>query len=751
MEAVFPKASLAADVPGLCYSSSSSHKYIPRRAVLYVPGNDEKKIKKIPSLNVDCAVLDCEDGVAMNKKIPAAEGVPPPVPLNSRVAPSAATDHQKWGSELWPQSASHGNPAEDGEQRRGRHGEAPHPPTPRHSAHTLHLLPCEVRVNRPAPVGRFFTPAIRQGPDGLEVSLRGRSLRGEEVEVPPGLLGYVMVTEEKSVGKQDFSAGSNKEEQELVETPPPPPEALEWDFDRFIRASTSFSRFTLWGLESIPGPDAKVRAALTWPSLAEAIHKQNEARLRIVKTLEDFDLGPTEKCVRINSVSSGLAEEDLETLLQSRVLPSSLMLPKVEGPEEIQWICGLDSTASSVALTEQSLKTSLPESWIASYTLPGPNPPPGRTVLQCAKSSKGRASRGLFLDAVVFGGEDFRASIGATSSKETQDILYARQKIIVVAKAFGLQAIDLVYIDFRDEEGLLRQAREGATMGFTGKQVIHPNQIAAVQEQFSPSPEKIKWAEELIAAFKEHQQLGKPLLNATSERAHPAELPISVWWEVTAGLLASSVAASDGKGPASPAEGPAPAGPGPAESAASAACAPRPGVGAPGRGGQGPAGTALGGPLRAQRPSGRGRGRAGEPVAGTAPTAGRPEPASLARSPAVMVADQRLPRVPAEPGTIPRLCALLLGAQETKRKCQEHVNQTRYSVTITSLSGLPGPSTPGTQARHLRGALAPALGTGRPPSPEVGAWARRKDRDPRPRKRQAPVPGPGLLGWSPAP
>ncbi|KAK1345439.1 hypothetical protein QTO34_007896 [Cnephaeus nilssonii] len=55
-------------------------------------------------------------------------------------------------------------------------------------------------------------------------------LRGEEVEMPPGLLGYVMVMEEKSVGKQDFSAGSDKDEQELVE----PPEALERDFDRFI-------------------------------------------------------------------------------------------------------------------------------------------------------------------------------------------------------------------------------------------------------------------------------------------------------------------------------------------------------------------------------------------------------------------------------------------------------------------------------------------------------------------------------------
>lgn len=67
----FRKASLAADVSKLGYSSSSNHKYIPRRAVLYVPGNDEKKIKKIPSLNVDCAVLDCEDGVAVNKKVMA--------------------------------------------------------------------------------------------------------------------------------------------------------------------------------------------------------------------------------------------------------------------------------------------------------------------------------------------------------------------------------------------------------------------------------------------------------------------------------------------------------------------------------------------------------------------------------------------------------------------------------------------------------------------------------------------------------
>ncbi|XP_064432250.1 ribonuclease H2 subunit C isoform X2 [Mirounga angustirostris] len=105
------------------------------------------------------------------------------------------------------------------------------PGTLRDAAHaTLHLLPCEVLANGPAPVERFFTPAIRRGPDGLEVSFRGRRLRGEEVVLPPGLEGYVMVMEEKGevLLGQDFSEGSSKlrEQQELAV----PREALERDF-----------------------------------------------------------------------------------------------------------------------------------------------------------------------------------------------------------------------------------------------------------------------------------------------------------------------------------------------------------------------------------------------------------------------------------------------------------------------------------------------------------------------------------------
>ncbi|XP_078402164.1 citramalyl-CoA lyase, mitochondrial isoform X2 [Cetorhinus maximus] len=127
----------------------------------------------------------------------------------------------------------------------------------------------------------------------------------------------------------------------------------------------------------------------------------------------------------------------------------------------------------------------------------------------CEEAQRLGAHAGFRLDGVVFGSDDFCASIGATRTKDARELVYARQKVVVTAKAFCLQAIDLVYIDYKDEEGLYMQSREGALMGFTGKQVIHPSQVPIVQEAFSPSPKKMKWAQELIDAFEEHQKLGK--------------------------------------------------------------------------------------------------------------------------------------------------------------------------------------------------------------------------------------------------
>ncbi|XP_007227836.3 citramalyl-CoA lyase, mitochondrial isoform X1 [Astyanax mexicanus] len=231
-----------------------------------------------------------------------------------------------------------------------------------------------------------------------------------------------------------------------------------------------------------------------------ALNKKAAARETIPKMLAELQLGRTEKCVRVNSVSSGLAEADLEVILQAEVLPPALMLPKVEDVGEVQWFVDrFQQHLKGRKLMEPIRLVTFVESAVGLLNF--------KAV--CEEIRQLGPKVGLHHDGVVFGSDDFCASIGATRTKDARELLYARQKVVVTTKAFGLQAIDLVYIDYKDGEGLLQQAREGAHMGFTGKQVIHPNQIQTVQEEFSPSPERVKWATELIAAFEEHQKLGK--------------------------------------------------------------------------------------------------------------------------------------------------------------------------------------------------------------------------------------------------
>ena len=113
------------------------------------------------------------------------------------------------------------------------------------------------------------------------------------------------------------------------------------------------------------------------------------------------------------------------------------------------------------------------------------------------------------LEAIIFGAEDFAGDIGATRTPEAWEVFYARSAVVTHAAAAGLQAIDMVYIDFHDQEGLRREAREGARMAFAGKQIIHPNQVGPVQEAFTPGDAAIAAAQRILDAWDEHQSLGR--------------------------------------------------------------------------------------------------------------------------------------------------------------------------------------------------------------------------------------------------
>ncbi len=93
-----------------------------------------------------------------------------------------------------------------------------------------------------------------------------------------------------------------------------------------------------------------------------------------------------------------------------------------------------------------------------------------RDIIETANDLSSNKHRSLFkLDGFVFGSDDFCADIGAERTQNANELIYARQKMVTYCKAYKLKAIDMVFIDYKDLEGLRIQSEQGARMGFTGK------------------------------------------------------------------------------------------------------------------------------------------------------------------------------------------------------------------------------------------------------------------------------------------
>lgn len=222
-----------------------------------------------------------------------------------------------------------------------------------------------------------------------------------------------------------------------------------------------------------------------------ALNKKVEAREVIAQAMHELDFGRSERCIRINSIGSGFETDDLTAALEAR--PDTIVVPKVESADQVKWVC------EEIESYEQS--NGLPLGGIR--LLAGLETAKG--VLNLKKIARAEAR----LEALIFGGEDFAASIGATRSPEATELLYARQAVVTTCAAYEIQAIDIVYIDFRDTEGLRREAQQGAAWGFAGKQIIHPAQVEPVQEAFTPSEDAIAYAQRVVETFEASQREGK--------------------------------------------------------------------------------------------------------------------------------------------------------------------------------------------------------------------------------------------------
>ncbi|EXJ80771.1 citrate lyase subunit beta-like protein [Capronia epimyces CBS 606.96] len=226
-------------------------------------------------------------------------------------------------------------------------------------------------------------------------------------------------------------------------------------------------------------------------------NRKVEARALVRKALDqEAPSGVKERAVRINSVSSGLALADIEELAKSKNL-TTLVVPKVDSASDLTFISDV------LAHTRSKEYSGTPVGVIA--------------LIESARSLSNlpeicRAAPHL-LQGLTFAAEDFALDMSITRTPSLSEFLYARQVIATTARAYNLpNIIDLVTTAFKseaDQETLVRECEQGKSMGYNGKQCIHPSQVDTVQNIFSPSQKEVEWAVRITIAQKRAEEQGK--------------------------------------------------------------------------------------------------------------------------------------------------------------------------------------------------------------------------------------------------
>ncbi|HVL88353.1 MAG TPA: CoA ester lyase [Candidatus Thermoplasmatota archaeon] len=235
------------------------------------------------------------------------------------------------------------------------------------------------------------------------------------------------------------------------------------------------------------------------------------AREAVARALAHSKSGRTERGVRINAWGA-LARADLAALAQA--MPELVVLPKVERAEEVEAVDRALTQAGCPARLLLLFETA-------------------RGVLDAPALAQ--ASRRVA--AVAFGAEDYAANVGARRTREGTEVLFARSLVVAAAAAAGVEAVDQVFVDFQDDAGLERDAREGARLGYRGKQVIHPRQVEIVHRALAPSPDEVAWARKVSEAARaggveeggvvvvDGRMIDRPLVAQAERTLRLAELP----------------------------------------------------------------------------------------------------------------------------------------------------------------------------------------------------------------------------------
>ncbi len=248
----------------------------------------------------------------------------------------------------------------------------------------------------------------------------------------------------------------------------------------------------------LPGnnPDLMLNAGLFGADsviidLEDSVAPQDKAAARVLvrNSLLAVDFGAAERIVRINPLATEYGALDLEMVVPAQ--PDTILIPKCE-------------TANSVVEVEQKVAELEKQHRLRQRIWLMPLIETALGVLNAYRI----ASASQRVVALCFGAEDFSADIGAERTPEGRESFVARSLLVLAAKAARVQALDTVFSDVADVDGLVKSTEEAIALGFEGKGVIHPGQIEPIHRAFTPSPERIAHAQQVVAALEEAERRG---------------------------------------------------------------------------------------------------------------------------------------------------------------------------------------------------------------------------------------------------
>lgn len=248
---------------------------------------------------------------------------------------------------------------------------------------------------------------------------------------------------------------------------------------------------------------AAVSAAdLVFLDLEDAVAPSEKvpARAKVVQALRTLDWGRKTRAVRINNIETEWAYEDvIHVVEEAGEFLDIIIIPKVKTAEDVRWV--------DVLLTqiERKLKR---ERRIGLEVL--------IEEVEAMTNAESIARATPRLEALIFGPGDYSASqgvridaVGGVSSDYPGDVWhYARNKVVIAARAAGIDAVDGPFGDFRDADGYRRECTRATVLGLVGKWAIHPSQVGIANEVFSPALKHVERARKMIAAYAEAEAKG---------------------------------------------------------------------------------------------------------------------------------------------------------------------------------------------------------------------------------------------------